>query len=87
MESAPRVCGQVDDRVFGWGEKWVCDDRPVDLNGLLSAREMAERFGLNVHNVRDWARRHPDRIRTYRKGRKTLFSVREVISFVSTAHK
>lgn len=81
MEVNPAASNEVDDRMWASGEGWVCDDRPPELDRLMTAREIAERHGLEMHNIRAWARRHPDRIATHRKGGKCYFSVREVLAY------
>jgi hypothetical protein len=81
MEVNPTACNEVDDRMWSAKEGWVCDDRPPELDRLMTAREIAERHGLETHNIRAWARRHPDKITTHRQGGKVLFAVREVLSY------
>lgn len=83
MQVNPAACKAVDIRVDTWGESWVTDEREVDLDKLMTAGEIAERFGLKPHNIRDWARRHPERITTHKQGSKTLFQVREVLRYQS----
>jgi len=81
MELSPAACDEVDDRVWSWGESWLVDDRPFDLDALMTAQDIAERFGLRAHNVRDWARRHPDQISKVRCGGRVLYRLREVMVF------
>lgn len=81
LEVDPAACDAVDDQVWGWGEKWVVDDRPIDLDRLMSAGEIADRFGFNAHNIRDWARRHPDRIPKHKRGGRSLFRLRDVLTY------
>lgn len=82
MEAAPKACEQVDDLMWASKRtKWVVDNDPVDLDELMTAREIAERFGLEVHNIRAWARRHPDEIHPIRRGSKVLFLLREVLAY------
>lgn len=83
MEISPTSCKSVDIKVEDLGEGWVSDDREIDLDRLMTAGEIAERFGLKPHNIRDWARRHPERITTHKQGSKTLFQVRDVLRYQS----
>ncbi|BCP41482.1 hypothetical protein MINTMi27_15750 [Mycobacterium intracellulare] len=80
MEVDLEACDEVDFKMSQSRDtKWVCDDRPIDLDRWMSAREMAERFGFKPHNIRDWARRHPDQIHPRKVDGKVLFLVREVL--------
>ena len=79
MQISPKACDEVDDQMYAAGEKWVADQRPIDLDALLSAAEIAERFGLREHDIRNWATRHPDKIPIHRVGRKVRFRVRDVL--------
>lgn len=81
MEVNPVACDDADNIVFLMGEKWVVDDRPVDLDKLMTAAEIADRFGFKEHNIRDWARRNPDKITKHRQGHKVLFHLREVLKY------
>jgi len=81
MEVNPKACHAVDDELWAAGEEWVSDDRPFDLDSLMTAREIAERFGLSQQNVRDWARRHPEKITTHKRGEKALYLLREVLAY------
>lgn len=85
MEISPAACNAVDDRLWAAGEKWISDNSEVALDQLMTAREIAERFGLSVQNIRDWARRHPDKITTHKRGRQALYQLREVLGY--QAHK
>lgn len=81
MEVNPSACNEVDDYLWETGEGWVSDTREIDLDQLWTAREISERFGVTQQNVRDWARRHPDKITTHKRGHKALYSVREVLHY------
>lgn len=81
LEVSPSACNEVDDKLWAMGEGWVSDDRELDLDKLMTAREIAERFGLSQQNIRDWARRHPDKIKTYKQGHKAYYLLREVLSY------
>lgn len=80
-EVSPAACNEVDDKLWSAGEKWISDDTEIALDQLMTAREIAERFGLSVQNIRDWARRHPDRITTHKRGRQALYQLRQVLMY------
>lgn len=64
------------------GEKWVCNEAPVDLNKLMTAKEIAERFGFTEQNVRDWARRHRDKVPTHKQpDGRALYRLRDVLRY------
>lgn len=80
MEISPSACNAVDDRMWKAGEKWVCDDRPIDLDRFMTAQEIAERFGLEVHDIRNWARRSGT-IGTLKAERKVYYRLRDVLAY------
>lgn len=80
LEVNPAACNEVDDQMWAEGEKWLVNDSPIDMDAKMTAREIAERFGLTQQNVRDWARRHPDKIKTHKRGRQSLYLLREVLA-------
>lgn len=76
------ACREVDDLMVEYGQGWVCDDSIIDVNEMLSAKAICERFGLSEWNVRDWARRNPDKIRKHKNSNgRTLFRVGDVLAF------
>jgi hypothetical protein len=75
------ACKSVDIQVEDWGFGWVTDDAIPDLDRLMTAGEIASSYGFSVQNIRDWARRHPDEIKKYKKGSTTLFLLREVLAY------
>lgn len=77
MELNPIACAAVDATV----EDWVSDDSPIEMDRYLSASEIANRFGLSAHNIRDWSRRHPDKVPKHKMGGKALFLVRDVLKY------
>lgn len=81
MEVDPRACDAVDVQMINSGERWVCDERPLDLDALMSAREIADRFGLEVHDIRNWARRHPEKIRAQKHKNGVRYLVRDVLKY------
>lgn len=86
MEISPTRCNEVDDQVWRWGERWLVNEAPVDPTRLMSAREIAEEFGFTEQNVRDWARRHPDRVPTHKQSDgRALYRLRDVLKYRSGA--
>lgn len=85
--SDPEACRLVDARMVEFGEQWVCDDEPVDVNKLMSAREISERFSINPWNVMDWARRHPDKVPKHKVKGRTLFRLGDVLAFHALANQ
>jgi hypothetical protein len=81
MEVNPRACDEVDDWLYDLGEGWVSDDRPLELDKPMTAGQIAKRFGLEVHNIRAWARRHPDKIRKISVEGNVLFIPREILAY------
>lgn len=75
------MCRLVDARMVEFGEGWVCADAPVDVNKLMSAKEISEQFAINPWNVMDWSRRHPDKVPKHKDGGKTLFRLGDVLAY------
>lgn len=81
-EADYEACVKVDNRMIAYGQPWVCDNSIVDVNEMLSAKDMAARFGFTEFDVRNWARLHPEKIRTHKTAnRRVLFRVGDVLSF------
>lgn len=88
MEAAPDVCLLVDARMIECGQKWVVGETIVDVNRMVSAREVAEEFGLPGWSVHDWARRHPDLIPKYRQeDGSVLFRLGDVLRYHAIKEK
>ena len=85
--SDPDVCHLVDARMSEFGEHWVCADDPVDVNALVSAREISETFAINPWNVMDWSRRHPDKVPKHKVGVRTLFRLGDVLAYHALANQ
>jgi hypothetical protein len=82
MEISPAACNAVDDKLWAAGEKWLVNEAPIDLDRLMSAREIAEQFGLTEQNVRDWARRHRDKVPTHKQSNgRALYCLRDVLRY------
>jgi hypothetical protein len=82
QEVAPNVCRLVDGRMYEFGEGWVSEgDNPVDINRLMSVSQIAEEFGFNPWNIKDWARRHPDLIPKHRFGNRVLYRLGDVLRY------
>lgn len=76
------ACINLDNRMIAYGQPWVCDNSVIDVNEMLSAKAICERFGLEEFNVRAWARRHPERIRKHKASNgRTLFRVGDVLAY------
>jgi hypothetical protein len=75
----------IDRKMADYGQPWVSDNSVVDVNEMLSAKAFAERFGISEWNVRDWSRRHPDKIRKHKAANgRTLFRVGDVLTYDAT---
>ena len=81
LEVAPDVCKLLDARMIEYGQRWICSDTVIDVNRMVTAREVAEEFGLPPWAVHDWARRHPDLIPKHRKGGNVLFRLGDILAY------
>jgi hypothetical protein len=82
MEVDPKACDAVDDLMWHWRERWLVNKAPVDPTRMMSAAEIAEEFGFTEQNVRDWARRHPDKVPTHKQSDgRALYLLRDVLLY------
>lgn len=82
------ACLAVDKKMVAYGQGWVCDNSIVDVNEMLSAKQMAEKFGFLEFNVRNWARRHPELILSYKAANgRTLYRVGDILTYHATKKK
>jgi hypothetical protein len=81
---APEVCADLDTRFRDAGERWVVPEiLHVDLDGFLSAGDMAEFLHVDVQVVRQWAYRgHLTRFPNARG--RVEYSIREAIEYQAT---
>jgi hypothetical protein len=81
-EVAPDLCRRLDGKMFEAGLGWVSeDDRQLDMDRIVSAREIFNEYGVPAWKVRDWSRRHPDLIPKLKKDGRVLFRLGDVIGF------
>jgi hypothetical protein len=81
MEVSPSKCNEVDDRMWVAGEKWLVDEAPIDPDALMTAREIATRFGLKPYDIRNWSNRHPEALPAHRIENRVLFRLGDVLWF------
>lgn len=76
------ACLRLDKRMADYGQSWVSDNSIVDVNAMMSAKAIAEQFGLEEFDVRNWAKRHPERIRQHKAGNgRMLFQLGDVLTY------
>lgn len=81
-EIDPHAARLVDARMVEFGEGWISEgDKPIDVNRLMSAKQIADEFGFQPWTVASWASRHPDQIPKHKDGGKTLFRLGDVLAF------
>ncbi len=54
----PEACRHVDVMMVHAGQSWVCDDSIVDVDELLTIRQLAARFGVQPYVIRDLIAKH-----------------------------
>lgn len=79
LEECPTRCLTVDELMFQYGQEWITDDSVIDVNEYVTAKQIWQRFGISDWNIRDWARRNPDEIRTRKVGGKRLFLLGDIL--------
>jgi hypothetical protein len=52
------ACHLVDLVMIRAGQSWVCDDTIVDVDELLTIRQLAVRFGVQPYVIRDLIAKH-----------------------------
>lgn len=81
-EDAPSRYEEIREFLAEHGQRWAVSDRIINVEDLVTAPEVAEEFGLEAFNVRDWARRHPDAIpRRGKRGNQTLYRLGDVLAY------
>lgn len=81
-EADMNACLALDNRMVDYGQGWVCDNTIINVDEMLSAKAIAERFGIAEFNLRAWVRRHPERIKKYKASNgRTLFRVGDVLAY------
>lgn len=83
MDAAPARCDELDARMIEYGQRWICSDSVIDVDRLVTAREVSEEFGLPPWSVHDWARRHPDQIPKHERGGGVLYRLGDVLAYHS----
>lgn len=56
MACAPAACEIVDEQLRQWGQGWVSDNSIIDMNEMMSAKQLAERHGISIYDVYNWER-------------------------------
>lgn len=85
MEVAPDTCKLIDARMIEYGQRWICSDAVIDVNRMVTAREVAEEFGLPPTAVHDWARRHPELIPKHKQAAGgVLFRLGDILAYQAT---
>lgn len=81
LDCDPVACRHLDARMAECGQGWIAGDAIIDVNRMVTAREVADTFGLSPCNVHDWARRHPELIPKHQKDGKTLFRLGDILRY------
>lgn len=55
-ECDPTACRHLDARMVEFGEAWVCNDDPPNVNAIMSAPDIAREYGFNPWDVHNWVR-------------------------------
>lgn len=78
-EHAPDACNQLDALLVEAGNGWVCSDEIVDVNELMSAKDIAERHGYALHDVYNWAKYGG--IEKHREAGRVKFRVGDILEY------
>lgn len=89
LETDPAACRRLDGWMFERGQGWLSenDDAQIDVNRIVSARQIYDEFGIPAWKVREWARRYPERIPQLKKNGRVLFRLGNVLDFESRHKK
>lgn len=77
-EVDPRSCRQIDTIMVRVGQGWICDERVMDPNELLTAREIEDRFGISRSAINMFALRAGVEVRG-KRGRANLYRLGDVL--------
>jgi hypothetical protein len=78
---SPQACRDVDGQMWRWGQGWISEEGEIDVNRMMSARQIQEEFGIQSWKVFDWARRHPELLPKFKKDGRVLFRLGDVLTF------
>lgn len=82
MEADRQACRDADGQMYRWGQGWISEDyERVDVERMMSARQIQDEFGIQQWKVFDWARRHPEFIPKLKKDGRVLFRLGDVLVF------
>lgn len=82
MDSDPEKCALIDARMIEFGERWIASDTIIDVNRMVTAREITEEYGLPAWSVHDWARKYPEEIPKHKQADgSVLFRMGDVLAF------
>lgn len=79
MTVAPEACRLLDARMVEFGEEWVCNDDPPDVNAIMSAPDIARQFGFNAWDVHYWAR--AGNLKRYGTDTRPKFRLGDVLAY------
>lgn len=72
-------CLEIDALMAKYGQAWISDNGIIDVNAMMTARELAEKHGLSEWDIRNWER--AGHIIGFRSGRKVLFRQGDVLAW------
>lgn len=79
QEADPVAARHMAARLTEFGEGWVVNNDPVDVEEKLSATEIARRFGFNPWDVHNWAR--AGNLTKYGTESRPLFRLGDVLRY------
>ena len=78
-QTDPRSCRQVDEVMIRVGQSWVCDDRIVDPDDLMTVQEIESRHGITQVAIHKLVQRHGISVRG-KRGKWNLYRLGDVLS-------
>lgn len=52
----PATCRAVDSTMDDWGEYWISDGEVPDVNALMSAAQIAKKWGFQRWDIANWVK-------------------------------
>lgn len=84
LEHAPQVCEAIDKKMVAYGQKWVCSETVIERERLVTASEVAEEFGIQAYDLRNWSKRHPDEIpRRGTRGNQIIYRLGDILLYMA----
>ncbi|WP_195167162.1 helix-turn-helix domain-containing protein [Mycobacteroides abscessus] len=79
LEADKEACYLLDKRMADFGQAWISNNDIIDVNAMMTARELSEKHGISVWTIYNWERM--GRYRGVKTGARKLFRQGDVLKW------